>query len=148
MFMVVASLRYDDTLHISPSSIIKEEVRMDGHTHFVYRGKCNKTKTDQAGKKSFFTASDFCLSHNWMEVFFTTYFKYARAGADFFIMRWTLSKGEVTLDPCCAGEYHATMAVLKAVLSQVRPGQEPKPFHVVQRTLLNDPVGKTSWSQG
>ena len=131
MFMVIASLRYDDTLHINPSSIIKEEVRMDNKTYSVYRGKCSKTKTDQAGKKSFFTASDFCLSHNWMEVFFTTYFKYARPGADFFIMKWTLSKGAVTVDPCCSGECNATLGVLKAVLSQVCPGQERKPFHLV-----------------
>ena len=90
MFMVVASLRYDDALHTLPDSIIRQRMTIGDVAYNCYRGRCSKSKKDQSGggMKSHWTAVNFTITNPWLDGFFEIYFLYAKQDADFFLMHW------------------------------------------------------------
>ena len=81
-----------------------------------------------------------------MDIFFTTYFKYARSGADYFIMGWKITKGEITVDPCVPGTYDTTLPVLKAVLGQICQDAEHHPF-LSEATLHSARCSMIQWGR-
>ena len=49
LFMVAASLRFDDALHIIPDTIIREEIKFGDLRYHCYRGKRIKAASKAIG---------------------------------------------------------------------------------------------------
>ena len=121
MFMVVASMRFDDALHVLPNTIHRTDVNLKkGEINLaIWRGKASKTKTDQSGMKSYFVVSEFNMQYPWMEKFMDVYWKCFVPDRDYFIMDWRVDKdGFIRIDPRKPGTYGGTLETIRAVLSK------------------------------